>query len=62
MVPKVYTPSDTHEFAKSLARFVYGLTEPLLTPIRQVLPSMGGLGISPMVLLFALQILKGFFR
>jgi YggT family protein len=42
-----------------LAAIVYGLTEPLLAPIRSVLPPMGGLDFSPMVLLFALQILKG---
>lgn len=34
------------------------LTEPVLAPIRNVLPPMGGLDLSPMVLLIALQILK----
>jgi YggT family protein len=38
---------------------VYGLTEPVLERIRHWLPPMGGLDLSPMVLLFALQILKG---
>jgi YggT family protein len=42
-----------------LAAIVSGLTEPVLGPIRQVLPPMGGLDLSPMVLLFGLQILKG---
>jgi YggT family protein len=41
-----------------LAAAVYGLTEPLLAPIRNWLPPMGGLDLSPMVLLIALQILK----
>ena len=36
-----------------------GLTEPVLAPIRKVLPPMGGLDLSAMVLLIALQILKG---
>jgi YggT family protein len=44
-----------------LAAVVYGLTEPLLAPIRSVLPPMGGLDFSPMLLLFALQILKALF-
>ena len=35
------------------------LTEPALAPIRRVLPPMGGLDLSPMVLLIALQILRG---
>ena len=32
---------------------------PAFAPIRTVLPPMGGLDLSPMVLLIALQILKG---
>jgi YggT family protein len=36
-----------------------GVTEPVLAPIRRVLPPMGGLDLSPLVLLIALQILKG---
>ena len=35
------------------------LTEPVLAPIRQVLPPVAGLDLSPMVLLIALQVLKG---
>lgn len=41
-----------------IGRIVYGLTEPLLRPIRRVLPPMGGLDFSPLVLLLALQFLK----
>ena len=36
----------------------HALTEPLLAPIRNVLPPMAGLDLSPMVLLIALQLLK----
>ena len=35
------------------------LTEPALAPIRKVLPPMGGLDLSPMLLLIVLQIFKG---
>ncbi len=41
-----------------LARLVYRLTEPVLAPIRRVLPPMGGLDLSPMVLLVALRFLS----
>jgi YggT family protein len=41
-----------------LATIVYSLTEPVLRPIRNVLPSMGGLDLSPMVLLLGLQVLR----
>jgi YggT family protein len=42
-----------------LVTITQSLTEPALAPIRKVLPPMGGLDLSPMVLLIALQILKG---
>ena len=42
-----------------LAAIVYGLTEPVLAPIRHWLPPMGGLDLSPMVLLIGLQLVKG---
>ncbi len=37
------------------------LTEPVLGPIRNIIPVMGGLDLSPMVLLIALQLLKRLF-
>ena len=42
-----------------LVTITHALTEPVLAPIRRVLPPMGGLDFSAMVLLIALQILKG---
>jgi YggT family protein len=41
-----------------LTTLLDGLTEPVLAPIRRALPPMGGLDLSPMVLLIALQFLK----
>lgn len=35
------------------------LTEPVLAPIRRVLPAMGGLDFSPLILLVLLRFLKG---
>ena len=40
---------------------VRGMTEPLLQPIRQLLPTMGGLDFSPMLLLLLLRMLRGAF-
>ena len=34
------------------------MTEPLLRPIRNLLPDMGGLDFSPLVLIFGLRILR----
>ena len=41
-----------------LAMMVFRLTEPALAPIRRALPPMGGLDLSPRVLLLVLQLLK----
>jgi YggT family protein len=34
------------------------LTEPVLEPIRRVLPALGGFDFSPMILLLAIQLIK----
>ena len=44
-----------------LAMIVRNLTDPVLAPIQRVLPAIGGLDLSPMVLLIALQALKRLF-
>jgi len=41
-----------------IVRVTSALTEPVLAPIRKILPAVGGFDLSPMVLLFALQILR----
>ncbi len=41
-----------------VGRIVYGLTEPVLEPIRRVLPPMGGIDFSPLLLLFGLRLLR----
>lgn len=42
-----------------IASFLHTVTEPLLGPIRKLLPDMGGLDLSPMVLLLAVRLLRG---
>ena len=41
-----------------IGRIIYGLTEPLLRPIRRVLPPMGGIDFSPVALLVIVQLVK----
>ncbi len=36
--------------------FVLSVSEPILSPIRRALPSMGGIDFSPLIALFAIQI------
>ena len=42
-----------------ITNIIHSLTEPVLAPIRGVVPAMGGLDFSPLLLLFGLQMLKG---
>lgn len=42
----------------SLWNALNALTEPVLRPIRQILPSVGGLDISPIILLLGLSFIK----
>ncbi|HYC05334.1 MAG TPA: YggT family protein [Azospirillaceae bacterium] len=47
-----------NQFVYTVSDMLYRLTEPVLRPIRRVVPSMGGLDISPIIallLIFALQ-------
>jgi YggT family protein len=41
--------------------FLDRVTEPALAPIRRVLPPMGGLDLSPLVLIIGLQVLARIF-
>ena len=38
--------------------FLYRITEPMLRPIRQFLPSIGGLDISPVILLLIIWLVE----
>lgn len=41
-----------------LIKFVYDVTEPPLRLIRQYVPNLGGLDISPIILIFAVYLIK----
>jgi YggT family protein len=45
-------------FARSLIRMLDALTEPVFRQVRRVIPALGGLDLSPMIVLIALQALK----
>lgn len=38
-------------FVRSVGEFLFRITEPLLAPIRNLLPNLGGIDLSPMVLI-----------
>ena len=47
-----------HPLVAGLARLVYQITEPILAPIRRILPTFGTFDFSPMVAIIVLQVLK----
>ncbi len=53
-------PATSSNALQSVYRLVYGLTEPLLAPIRKVIPhlrmGMGYIDLSPLILLFLFRI------
>ncbi len=47
-----------NEFVRMIWDFLYRITEPALRPIRQRVPMMGGIDISPIVLFLLLYFIK----
>lgn len=53
-------PAGYNRTFSDIERFVYGLTEPILRPIRRLLPETGGIDFSPFVAIILIQILERF--
>ena len=52
---------NTHnQFVYNISYALNRITEPALRPIRNLLPDLGGIDISPIILIIALQFLKVF--
>jgi len=49
-----------NRFVQMASDFIYRVTEPLLKPIRRILPSFGGLDLSPLALIFIIMFLQRF--
>ncbi len=47
-----------NQFVDMIWRTVIALTEPALGPIRRKMPSLGGLDLSPIILLFGVMFLR----
>ena len=44
----------------SIVQFLYRVTEPILMPIRRILPTMGGFDLSPIVALVGIMFIRSF--
>jgi YggT family protein len=47
-----------NQFVASVAEFLYRITEPLLAPIRSFMPNLGGLDISPIILILIIMFIQ----
>ncbi len=47
-----------NDIVRSVWNFLNALTEPLLRPIRRILPNLGGIDVSPIILLLLLMFVK----
>ena len=47
-----------NDVVRSIWNFVTALTEPLLRPIRGIIPNLGGIDISPLILLLLIYFLQ----
>lgn len=54
IVVSFLAPQSSHP----VVEFIWELTEPVMAPLRQVLPPMGGLDFSPIILFIALNVIR----
>lgn len=45
-------------FVNSVAEFLHRITEPVLRPVRNILPDLGGIDISPIVVILAIYLIE----
>ncbi|MGM0548336.1 MAG: YggT family protein [Bacillota bacterium] len=59
-----FRPNPGDRRITKIIKFIYDVTEPILGPIRDLLPRGGilGIDISPLIAIFALQIIHNFLR
>jgi YggT family protein len=47
-----------NQFVAAVAEFLYRITEPVLAPIRSFMPNLGGLDISPIILILLIVLIQ----
>jgi YggT family protein len=51
-----------NQFVGMIADFLYRITEPVLKPIRNMMPNLGGLDISPVILILLIYFIQNVIR
>ncbi|TNM60838.1 YggT family protein [Aliirhizobium smilacinae] len=52
--------NSSNRFVEAIGRFLYNVTEPVLAPIRRIMPNLGGIDISPIIVLLIIFFLRSF--
>ena len=47
-----------HNPYNPIIKFIYDITNPILIPVQNAISPVGGIDISPIIIIFALQIIK----
>ena len=47
-----------NQFVAAVVEFLYRITEPVLAPIRRLMPNLGGLDISPIILILIIILVQ----
>jgi YggT family protein len=50
--------NSSNQFVNAIGTFLYNVTEPVLRPIRRVMPDLGGIDISPIIVLLLIFFLR----
>lgn len=48
------------DWSSGPARILWDFTEPILAPVRRLIPPMGGLDFSPLIVIIVLQVISGY--
>jgi YggT family protein len=52
--------NSRNQFVNAIGSFLVNITEPVLRPIRRILPNLGGIDVSPIVLLLIIFFIRSF--
>jgi len=48
-----------HNPYQPVIRFIYEITEPIMAPFRRLIPPVGGIDFSPIILFFVIRLVEG---
>jgi YggT family protein len=50
--------NSRNQFVDAVGRFLFNVTEPVLRPIRRIMPDLGGIDISPIIVMLIIFFLR----